>query len=151
MRKLFFMLGIILLLTACSKAKVVEHVEAFTSETMSDTPERSGFYVETGYKRVNSVSLLKEWDDKFQGEISSIEDFYDLNGDYINTVVTYSYSKEMKRHNMLDDKKEQVELTKPTTILTPDVLPTVIETKILSEEEKEVIKSHVLKHVDEMR
>ncbi|MFJ7935058.1 membrane lipoprotein lipid attachment site-containing protein [Sporosarcina sp. NPDC096371] len=151
MRKLFFVLGMALLLASCSEAEVVEHVEAFTIETMSDTPDSSGLYVKVGYHRVNSVSFLKEWGDKVQGETSSIEDFYNLDGDYVSTRVTYSYGEALKRHNLLDGKNEYIELTEPTTILAPAMSSGVIETKSLSEEEKEKVKAHVLKYVDGIR
>ena len=153
LRKLFFIVGMALLLAACSEAEVVEHVEAFTVETMSDTPNSAGLYVKTGYKRENSVVLFEEWDNKLQAEVSSIEDFYNLNGDYVNTIISHTFSKELKWHNTLDSKKEQVELMEPTTILTPDLDLSVImgETKNLTDEEKERVRAHVFKHVEKLK
>lgn len=151
MRKLFFMLGMALLLVACSEAEVVEHVEAFTIETMSDTPNSSGLYVKTGYKRENSVVLFKEWNSKLHAEVSSITDFYDLNGNYVNTIVSYTFSKELKLHNTIDSRKEQVELMEPTTILAPDISVVMGETKNLTDEEKERVRARVFKYVDEFK
>lgn len=67
---------------------IVVTVEAFTLETLSDTVNKEGQYEVTGYKSVNSITDIKESPDKIYTKIISIEDYYDKNGIYLNTLVT---------------------------------------------------------------
>lgn len=101
----------------------------------------------SGYKKVNSVSYIKEWNDKVKAETSEIEDYFDLNGEYIKTTVTYSHGEHRKLHNTMHGEKKPMELYEPTTIMLPDDF-TQNFTKILTEQEKDQLKKHVFEYVE---
>ena len=62
-------------------------VEAFVLETLSDTVNSMGIYELTGYKEVNSITEIKEGNNEIYTKITAIEDYYDIAGNYIKTIV----------------------------------------------------------------
>ncbi|MFS0577387.1 hypothetical protein AB1K83_17370 [Sporosarcina sp. 179-K 3D1 HS] len=144
-----FLLISLLLLGACSKNEVFEHIEVFSIETMDESEDPVIPYTLSGHKNTNSITYTREWRDKVKFEVSAIEDYYDTDGNYIKTVVFHSSGEHKKLHNQISGDKEEEELNEPSTILlSPEYKQTSLE---LTEEEKERVKRHVESYVDRLK
>lgn len=63
-------------------------VESFRIQTLSDTKNAEGIYELTGEKNVNSITAITKSDDRIATNVQKIEDFYDINGDFIKSTVS---------------------------------------------------------------
>jgi len=135
-----------ILLIACSNTVRVEHIEVFTTE-LSEKNE-DGFYEETGYKKVNSITAHAENKNYIKTEIKMIEDFYDLAGNYIKSEITHT--KFSKSHIMMteDGDNQNKELQEPSTIMIPDEDIKQFRSGDLTDDEKKQVKQHVLSFMD---
>ncbi|EGL15223.1 MULTISPECIES: hypothetical protein [unclassified Paenibacillus] len=70
------------------KQEPISTVESYTIETYSDTLNAEGYFEKTGYEVVNAVTKIYVDEGRaIKSEVSSIEDFYDNQGNYIKTVI----------------------------------------------------------------
>ncbi|MEK3936790.1 hypothetical protein MKY41_15895 [Sporosarcina sp. FSL W7-1349] len=99
--KKFGLLCFFLLLSACSKPEVFEHIEVSSFETMTESTGSVIKFIPSGYVNSNSITYTKDWRDKTKMEVSAIEDHYDVDGNYIKTVVFSSSDEYKKFHNQV--------------------------------------------------
>ncbi|GLX69664.1 hypothetical protein [Paenibacillus glycanilyticus] len=135
---------------------VTTKTESFTVETFADTPNADGFYDRTGFKVVSATTTTTvENGNPVAMDIAAVEDYYDLNGNYINTVVkdeemtndyttgegTHSISSMTKNNALNEGSQEKVETIQEEDQQTlTDILDTSEEQKI-----KQFIDSNVAK------
>ncbi|TPG73168.1 hypothetical protein EEL31_01990 [Brevibacillus laterosporus] len=62
-----------------------EVVESYKVDYLSDEPNAEGYYEELGYKEVNSIINVERVGDEVFSKAVSLEDIYDLEGDYVKT------------------------------------------------------------------
>ncbi|WP_404446403.1 hypothetical protein LG307_21380 [Sutcliffiella horikoshii] len=136
----------IFLLTACSSVEKVQHIEVFVAETSEQDDE--GFFITTGYKKVNSITSIEEGKHHIKTDIKSIEDFYDKEGNYLRTEIIHSTFNKTYVTQKEDAVNLKEEIKKPSTILIPDenIELFKLENKTKGEEEK--VKEHVLSFMD---
>ncbi len=99
----------------------------------------------SGYKKVNAITYTGEINEvQKQGEndIKSIEDFYDVEGNYVKTEITHV------TFNGESEEEHKGEIQEPSTILISDEDIEDFELDNLSEEEQEKVKEHVLSIVE---
>lgn len=133
---------IIFLLSACGNVEKIQNIEVFCIET-------------AGYMKVNAISSIEEGKNYIKTDIKSIEDFYDREGNYIETEITHSTSTISKVTQVLNDKNRKKKLQKPSTILISDEdvenyklenseIESMALEYTLTEEERDKVKEHVL-------
>ena len=137
-----------LLLTSCSNAEEVQHIEVYVTETSEKNEE--GRWENSGYKKINSISTVVKGENHINTNIKAIEDYYDKDGNYIKTKVIHSTfeKSEVTKAETGQDQKE--ELQEPSTILIPDDPQEHFQLENMTEEEKEKVKEHVLSYVDNL-
>lgn len=145
--KLLFLM-ILLLLSACSDIEKVEHIEAFVTETSEENAK--GLYEKTGYKKVNSVSIIEKSRHYIKTDVKAIEDFYDTEGHYIKTKVIHSNYKKSYVTRAEDGENQIEELQEPSTILIPDEDLDRFQKDNLTSAEKEKVKKHVLSYMEKL-
>jgi hypothetical protein len=131
----------IILLSACGQAKQVQHIEAFGIETMEQNAE--GLYERVGYKKVNAITTTKEDKNYLKVDMKTVEDYYDMKGIYLKTVVTHSQGY---KSNVLDTKdgfNRVEELQEPSTVLVPDEDAEQFRGDNLSSDQIEQVKNQV--------
>ncbi|RKD25611.1 hypothetical protein BEP19_01320 [Ammoniphilus oxalaticus] len=149
MINIFIVSLITLFLAGCSSSEsveVVEHVEVFTMDYLGDTPNSDGFFEPKGYRKVNSV-LRYETSSRsgMTTKLYEVADYYNNDGVYINSSVKYEM---FRGSSNFEDSKEKMEFD-PLTILAEDRPPESPEpSKELSEDEKKLVKEHVLKLIN---
>jgi len=147
MYSLIFCLSI-LLLTSCSNAEEVQHIEVYVTETSEKNDE--GRWEKTGYKKINSISTVEKGENYINTDIKAIEDYYDTDGNYIKTEVIHSTfeKSEVTKAESGEDRKE--ELQEPSTILIPNDPQEHFQLEDMTEEDKERVKEHVLSYIDKL-
>lgn len=140
--RLLSMFIVLLCLNACAQVESVKHIEAFIAETTSK--DDKGFYTKTGYKKVNSVSIIRIGKHFAKSDVKMIEDYYDLDGNYIKTEISHTTLKRSNIHFEEDGGKQTAELHQPSTILIPDENLENFRSSHLSDEEKALLENHVL-------
>ncbi|MGD7052806.1 hypothetical protein [Sutcliffiella horikoshii] len=136
----------ILLLNACSKVEEVQHISVFVSETSEQDDE--GFFVTTGYKKVNSITIIEESKHHVKTVIKSIEDFYDIEGNYLKTEIIHSTFNKSYVTQKEDAESLKEEIQKPSTILIPDENIELFKLDNKTKEVEEKVKEHVLSFMD---
>jgi len=135
--KLNLFILVILLLNACGNTETIEHVEVYGEEM----PRQGGF------KKVNAVTILQEGEKYIRGNTKSVEDFYDIDGNYIKTEIIHSTGNKTYISPAINGDVRKEELQEPSTILIPD--EDLKNFKIdLTKDEKEQVKKHVLSFMD---
>lgn len=125
-----------LLLNACGNVVTIEHIEVYVEEI----PRQ-------GFKKVNAVTTLQEGEKFLRGNTKSVEDFYDMDGNYIKTEIIHSTGNKTYISPAIDGDVRKKELQEPSTILIPD--EDIQNFKIdLTTDEKEQVKKHVLSFMD---
>lgn len=149
MKRVFLAISLLLvtiiLISACNKLEKYEHIEVYVTEIVDKNDE--DVFETIGYKKVNAITNTEEVNEVLQqgkNEIKSIEDFYDLEGNYIKTVIIHS------TFNGVSGEEHKEEIQEPSTILISDVDLEDFELDDLSEEEQEKVKEHVLSVVDDL-
>ncbi|UVI29230.1 hypothetical protein [Paenibacillus spongiae] len=136
----------IFLLSACSNMGKIQHIEVFVAEISERNDE--GFFVTTGYKKVNAITTIEEGKNHIKTDIKAIEDFYNIEGNYIKTEIIHSnFSKSNVTLAEDGDSRKEV-LQEPSTILIPDDKIEHFQLENMTEEEKEKVKVHVLSFMD---
>ncbi len=142
--KLFILLLCILLISACSSAEKIQHIEVFVTKTTETT----------GYKKVNAITSIEDGKNYIKTDIKAVEDFYDADGTYIKTKIIHSYFNKSKVTRAEEGEERKEELHKPSTILLPDDVldqdPNIEHFNLdnMTKEEKEKVKEHVLSFMD---
>lgn len=135
----------IFLLNACDNVEKVEHIEVFIVETSEQNKE--GLFEKTGYKKVNSITTIEEGKNYIETDIKAVEDFYDIDGNYLKTEIIHStFNKSnVTQEEAGEDRKEEIH--NPSTILIPTDYLEHFQLKNMTREEEEKVKEHVLSFV----
>lgn len=143
----------VFLLFACGHVEKIEHVEVFIVETFGENKvgPGSGFFEITGYQKVNAITKMQEGKNYLKADIKSIEDFYDTEGNYINTEIKHSYHTISYVTDVIHGDNLKEEVQKPTTILLPNNKQDSFSLINMTEEEKEQVKNHVLKYTGKLK
>jgi hypothetical protein len=139
-----------LLISACSQTEKYETIEVFAIETLDDIQNDKGFFERTGYKIVNAITTIEEEKTRKKSDIKSIEDFYDMEGNYIQTEIIHSYANKSKFLLTEEGNTFKEKLQEPSTILiTPD---NAMNFKLnnMTQEEKAQVKEHVLAFMEKL-
>lgn len=95
--------------------EVTRTVEAFTIETLEEVNEK-GLYDPTGYKDVNAITTIVMYPDRIETLLETVEDFYNLDGEYINTIVgSQRYINDYNTGKAKSTEKKKI-LNSPTAI-----------------------------------
>ncbi len=62
-------------------------IESFMMEVLSDDINSEGFYEEIGTKKVDAITEMKGTEDNLTTIVTSIEDYYDLNGNFTESII----------------------------------------------------------------
>ncbi|MCG7337518.1 hypothetical protein MHZ95_19855 [Sporosarcina sp. ACRSM] len=136
----------ILLLSACVNVEKVQHIEAFVTEVLEENDE--GFFVRTGYQKVNAITSIEESKNHIKTDVKSINDFYDTEWNYIRTEIIHSNFKKSHITQAGGGEKRKEEINEPSTILIPDGDVEYHNSINMTEEERERVKEHVLSFMD---
>ncbi len=130
-------------------------IESFTIETFSENPNTEGFYVNTGYKVVSSSTIIvSENGYPVSAEINSLEDNYDISGNYIDTVI-----KHEEMYNDYDSGKAKVKIENDISTNPVNGKATInpmIENKnnyqkiTLDDSEKKLLADKIKLHVEKL-
>ncbi|MCG3088357.1 hypothetical protein [Sporosarcina cyprini] len=149
-----FLLLSIFLLVGCSEVERIQHIEAFFTETSEEG--KNGLFEKNGYVRVNAITTSEEGKNYIKSDSKTIEDFYDLQGNYLNTEVKHVTTTTSKVTQTGNTKIRDKQLQHPSTILITDkdvenfqaqntmVLEYFSLTSSMTDEEKEAVKEHVM-------
>ncbi|MBB4825028.1 hypothetical protein HNO89_002254 [Sporosarcina luteola] len=147
---LYLLILSVFLLSACSDVEKVQHIEVFFMETSDDDS-----FEKNGYIKVNAITSIEEGKNYTKTDSKSIEDFYDLQGNYMNTEVTHTTSTISKVTQNGKTKNRNKQLQEPATLLISDDDVESFKGKntapieffsldSMTDEEKEIVKKHVL-------
>ncbi|SFM48571.1 hypothetical protein SAMN03159341_13730 [Paenibacillus sp. 1_12] len=140
-----------LLICACGQAEKYETIEVFVIETLDDNQNDKGMFETTGYKVVNAITIIEEGKTHIKSDVKSIEDFYDREGNYIQTEIIHSYANKSKMLLTEEGNTLKEELQEPSTILiTPDYTKNY-KLQNMTQEEKARVKEHVLAFMEKLK
>lgn len=149
--KICLFLFTFLLINACSQTEKYETIEVFTIETFDGNQNDKGFFEQTGYTIVNAITTIEEDKTYIKADTKSIEDFYTIEGNYLKTEITHSYSNKSKL--LLTEEENTIKETihEPSTILiTPDSAKKKLKLNTMTQEEKAQVKEHVLALIEKL-
>ncbi|MGY3715846.1 hypothetical protein ACWE42_10015 [Sutcliffiella cohnii] len=146
--KIIVLAFIIFLLAACGSVEKHETIEVYVAETSQENND--GFYETTGYKKVNAITIVEEGENHIKTDIKAIEDYYDIEGNYIKTEVFHSKFKSSTVIDIESEVNKKEELKTPSTILIPEDSSTDFLFNNLTDEEKEQVKEHVLSFIKKL-
>jgi hypothetical protein len=138
----------IALLSACGDTVKVEHIEAFSIEILEENED--GVYELSGYKKVNAITALAENKNYIKSEVKMIVDYFDLDGNYLNSEIVHSIHSKSNITMFEDGDDLKKELQEPSTIIVPDDNLQNFRSGSLSDEEKKQVKQHVLSLIDRL-
>lgn len=144
--KIFLFVVTLLLISACSQTEKYETIEVFAIETFDDNQNDKGFFERTGYKIVNAITTIEEGKTHIKSDIKSIEDFYDIEGNYFKTEIIHSYASKHKLTFTEEGNTIKETTHEPSTILiTPDNNEkNNLKLSNMTHGEKAQVKEHVL-------
>lgn len=138
--------------TTNKSTNTIETVESFVIEVLSNTSNSEGIYELTGFKKVNSITEITENENKIYTKIIVVEDYYDIEGNYIETIVKMDeFENDYKTGKALHNFQEK-KFNQPMTIKTgshQNFLNGRFSIE-LSEAEKKQVKNNVLKYVEKL-
>lgn len=142
----FLVLGIVMMLiTSCSRTEVIRHYEVFMSDSMER--KEDGNFETTGYSKANAITTSESRKGFLRTDVKMIEDFYDLEGHYVKTVISHTRSH-MSDISVTDGGfRLKKELQEPATIFIPENEFGSFSKKELSDEENEILKDHVMMYM----
>ena len=156
-KKLMFLVKIslfmftFLLISACSQSEKYETIEVYAIETFDDNQNDKGLYEQTGYKIVNAMTTIKEGETYINSEIVSIEDFYDMEGNYIQTNIIHTNSNKSYLLHTEEGNTHKETIHEPSTILiTPDNVKNNFKLIKITQEEKALVKEHLLAFMEKL-
>ncbi|CAG7651112.1 hypothetical protein ACFQI7_21390 [Paenibacillus allorhizosphaerae] len=124
------------LISACSQTEKYETIEVFAIETLDDNQNDKGFFERTGYKIVNAITTIEEGKTHMKSDIKSIEDFYDIRGNYLQTEIIHSYSNKSKLLLTEEGNTLKETIQEPSTILIAPDYAKNIKLNNMTQEEK---------------
>lgn len=127
---------------AFGEKSTVTRIESFSSKVYEKGEKQDQ---EKGYKNVNSVTEMKETKKSIVTKVSYIEDYYDVNGNYINTIVKVEEDHKNLTSGNSTVKVREDEFQEPLALFTYRNTVT-----ILNDEEKEQIKKQVTDYVKKL-
>lgn len=134
------------LLSACSNVDKIQHIEVFVIETFEQNNE--GIFENTGFKKVNSITTIEEGKNHIKTDIKAVEDFYDIDGNYIKTEILHSNYEKSKVNLVENGEEKREELQEPSTILIPENNVEYFQLENMEKEDEEKVKEHVLSLMD---
>lgn len=138
----------IFLLSACNNFEKNQHIEVFVIQT---TEENNGEYSEkSGYKKVNSITSVKKGVDYIKTDIKTIEDFYDMKGDYISTEITHTKVNKYNNDQAEYSENRNKKIYEPSTILIANKNLENFNLENMTKEDEKKVKEHVLSLVDKL-
>lgn len=140
------LLAVTFLISACSQVEEFEHIEVFAIERLEENKE--GLFEVIGYKKVNSITTIVEGKNQIKTDIQAIEDFYDIDGNYLKTEIIQSSFHKSNVTLAEDGENRKKELKKPITIFIPDENLEHFQLDNMTKEQKEEVKDHVLGFMD---
>lgn len=123
-----------------------EAVEKETIESYSiieSEMNNDGLYEQVGYTKVNSITYIKDNKHIIITRIRAIEDYYDLDDNYIKTIVIDSFYEKLKINHYITSYDKKYEVAGPLTIYTPDY-DDLFSKVDLTRNESEEIRNHIL-------
>ncbi|MFF2890175.1 hypothetical protein [Paenibacillus sp. NPDC057967] len=139
-------LGLVIALTSsCGNMNVVRHIEVFVSESMEENEE--GNYEVTGYIKTNAITTSEESKNLLRTDVKLIEDYYDLDGNYVKSEVSHSRSHKSDISITDGGFSHKKELQEPSTIFIPEEGYEQFRMKAMSDEEKEIVEEHVMSYM----
>ncbi|CAG7630159.1 hypothetical protein PAESOLCIP111_03174 [Paenibacillus solanacearum] len=85
-----------------------------------------------------------------KSDIKSIEDFYDMEGNYLQTEIIHSYSNKSKLL-LTEENTLKETIHEPSTILiTPDNAKKNLKLNNMTQEEKAQVKEHLLAFMEKL-
>lgn len=150
MKGIFLSFGLLIvsvfILSACGNVETVQHVEVYMIETLEENDE--GIYETTGYKKVNAITSIEESENHVETDIKAIEDFYDINGNYMRTEIIHSKFDESSITQAEDSEERRAEIQDPSTILIPDESMEHFDSEDMTKEVEDKVEEHVLSFMD---
>jgi hypothetical protein len=140
-----------LLIGACSQTEKYETIEVLVIEIFNDNQNDKGIFETTGYKIVNAITIMEEGKTHIKSDIKSIEDFYDMEGNYIRTEIRHSYANKSKMLMTEEGINLKEELQEPSTILISPDNAKNFKLKNMTQEEKAQVKEHVFAYVEMLK
>ncbi|RJE87041.1 hypothetical protein D3P07_17885 [Paenibacillus sp. 1011MAR3C5] len=139
-------LGLIMaLMSSCGSMDVVRHIEVFVHESMEVNEE--GDYEVTGHIKANAITTSEESKNLLRTDVKMIEDYYDSDGNFIKSEVSHSRSHKSDISITDGGFSHKKELQEPSTIFIPEEGYEQFRMKDMSDEEKEIVKEHVLSYM----
>lgn len=139
-----------LLISACGQFEKYETVEVYMIETFEDNQNDEGIFETTGYVIGNSITIVKEGKSNINSDVKSIEDFYDVDGNYLRTEISHSNAKKSKMLLTEEGKNLKEELQEPSTILITVQNAKNFNSNDMTSEEKTLVREHVLAMIDKL-
>lgn len=136
------------LLGGCGDVEKIQHIEVFVIETLEENEE--GFFEKTGYKKVNAITSTEASENDTKTDVKAIEDFYDMEGNYIRTEIIHSRFEKSDITKAEDGEERKQEIQEPSTILIPNENIEHFKLDDMTKEEKEKVKEHVLSFMDKL-
>ncbi|NQX58011.1 hypothetical protein HQN88_03955 [Paenibacillus qinlingensis] len=148
--KICLLMFTFLLISACSQTEKYETIEVFTIETLDDNQNDKGFFEQTGYKIVNAITTTEEGKTHRKSDIKSIEDFYDMAGNYLQTEIIHSYSNQSKLLLTIQGNTLKETIQEPSTILIAPENARNMKVNNMTQEEKVQVKEHLLAFMEKL-
>lgn len=109
-----------------------KNVESYEIEVFSDTPDEEGIYEIVGHKKVNTVTNMSGDIDNIKTAMTTVEDYYDLNGNFIESIISITDFE----NNFINGKGISEVNSKKSN--TPQTILNVTETKFIETNEKKL-------------
>jgi hypothetical protein len=121
-------------------------VESFEMEVLSTEVNDENLYEVTGSKKVNSITEITEGSDFIKTKIISLEDFYDLEGEYIKTVLKIEEFSNNFSNGKAKHKIKEKEFNQPKTIHTLSKKTKIkgAEIKDITEDEEKELENYLM-------
>lgn len=119
-----------------------QSVESYSIETLSNELNEDGFYEVTGYKKVNAFTSVWTFSDSMKSHIEVVEDYYDLNGNFINSIVKSEDFENDLTIGKAKHKQKIKEFDKPKTMFVTSSKEKFHKVNLSPSEEQQV-KSHI--------
>lgn len=120
----------------------VKKVESFEVEYLSDIPNEEGLYELLGYKKVNSIWEVTKTTDAVETVLTSVEDYYDLEGKFIESKVVIGEYENDYNTGEANVKIRNKEFKSPQTIKV-NKKTVNSEDRTLINEDKVKVENHI--------
>ncbi|MFS0726614.1 hypothetical protein [Paenibacillus sp. 1P07SE] len=132
----------LLLLAGCQQDPDAEEVETVEGFSIEESEEIEGYYETVGYMQVNSITYHKMNRHVELSAVLIIEDYYDLNHQYLRTELVDTHYEKSKLTDAVKSHNNVQEAAGPLTIHIP---PESMDTRPrdLNEEQLAEIRAHI--------